>query len=110
VLVDVHEAPIPIDGEKRIGDRFDDVFDGRACFAPHPRQLKLRLDPGKQLAARERLGQVIVRAGLQAFDLRVLADTGRQQHDRQRASLVAGAEAADQAEAVQIGHHDVGND
>ena len=49
-----------------------------ACFCR--RALQLRLDARHQLARRERLDQVVVRAGVQAVDARLVAGA-RRQHD-----------------------------
>jgi hypothetical protein len=48
---------------------------------PRPRQLQLPADTRGQLARRERLDDVIVRAGDEPLDRRLLARASRQEHD-----------------------------
>ena len=56
-------------------------------LAPHPRHLQVGVDPGDQLARRERLGQIIVGAGVQSFDARLFAGPRGEQDHRQIAQL-----------------------
>ncbi len=71
---------------------------------------QLRFDAGDELARRKRLDDVVVRACLKSFDARFFAGASRQHHHGH--SRVAGvfAELAKQLEAVELRHHDVGDD
>ena len=79
--------------------------------SPLPPQLELGLDARDQLARRERLDQVVVGARVQPFDARLVAGA-RRQHDRpeRRQCASVRAQRAQQLEAVQPGHHHVGQD
>ena len=61
-----------------------------------------------QLARAEGLDQVVVGAGAQAFQPRFFAGARRQQDQRHAAGGRIGAQRRQQREAVQLGHHDVG--
>ncbi len=76
--------------------------------APDPGQAQIDLDPGQQLPRRERLGQIIVGAGAQALDLGLLAGARREEEDRDLAQRRIGTQCGQQAEAVQLRHHHVG--
>ena len=54
----------------------------------------LRVDPREQLARAERLDEIVVGAGLQAFDARLLAGARREQDHRERSSVAASARSA----------------
>jgi hypothetical protein len=60
-----------------------------------------------ELARRERLGEVIVAADLEAVDAVDLVVLGRQEHDRHRAAARIRAQAAAHLDAVELGHEDV---
>ena len=47
------------------------------------RQAQVRFHAGEQLARGERLDQIVVGAGVEAFDARLLAGARREQDDRQ---------------------------
>jgi hypothetical protein len=64
----------------------------------------------EQLARRERLDQVVVRAGIESLHARFLSGPGRQKHHRDIAELHIGADRAQQTEAVEAWHHHVGQD
>ena len=67
-----------------------------------------RLDPAHQLAQAERLGQVVVRAELEADDLVDLVVAGGQDEDRRLRA--GGAQPAQDLEAVDAGQPDVEHD
>ena len=62
--------------------------------APQPRQLELRRHAGEQLAGAERLDQVLVGAGAEPLDARLLAGPRREQDDRDRRGVAASARIA----------------
>ena len=76
-------------------------------LAPQAGHLDVRLDPGDQFARAERLDEVVIRAGLHVLDARFLAGAGREQDDRHFAQPRIGTQRAQQAEAIQPGHHDI---
>ena len=77
-------------------------------LAPHARQLELRPDAREQFARAERLDEILISAGIQALDSRLLARACRQQNDRDRASPFVGADRGQEAEPIEPGHHHVG--
>ena len=85
-LVDVIGTAQHGDRDRGVGEQVRHPLGVTALEGPHPRLQNLRLDPGEQLARRERLDQVVVGAGVQAFDARLLAGPRRQQDHRHRAA------------------------
>jgi hypothetical protein len=81
----------------------------RALRRRDPRAPHQRIEPGSQLAERERLGQIVVAAGPQAAD--PLVDVAERAQDQDR-RLVAGlAQRRDDAEPVDAaGQHAVEHD
>ena len=77
-------------------------------LAPDARDFQQRVDAGHQLARAERLDQVVVGAGLQALDPRLLAGSRREQNDGDGRQRALSPQRAHQAEAVELGHHHVG--
>ena len=73
----------------------------------HRRAAQRRLDAAAELAHRERLGDVVVGAELEAEHLVDLLGLGRQHDDRHRAR---GAQPPAHLEAVEVGHHHVEHD
>ena len=71
-------------------------------------QLQVGPDPGQQLAAVERLDQVVVGPGRQPFDARVFPRPGREQHDGHGPGPGIGTQLTQQAKPVQVRHHHVG--
>ena len=67
-------------------------------------------DTGQQFLGAERLDQIVVGPGLHALDPALLARAGRQHDDRQAAGARVGPQCSQQAEAVEPGHHHVGQD
>ena len=66
-----------------------------------------RLDPRHQLARGERLGDVVVRAHLQALNAIILRGARRQEDDRNHAQRGILPQPAAEIEAVSAGHHNV---
>ena len=105
-LVAEHRQELVL-GARRLLGRGARLFGG----SPLPAHLELRLDARDQLARRERLDQVVVRARVQPFDARLVAGARRQHDDRDRRQLRrSAADAPHQLEAVQRRHHHVGQD
>ena len=75
---------------------------------PYPVEFEVRPDAGQQLAGRERLDQVVVGAGLQPLDGRVVARAGREHDHRDVHRGRVLAHGGEQAEAVEHRHHHVG--
>ena len=82
-----------------------------SCTDPAgPVELEVGADPGEQLAGGERLDQVVVGAGLEPLDGALLAGARRQHDDGDRHRGRVGAQRGKQPEAVEVGHHHVGED
>ena len=75
----------------------------------HPRTPQHGVDPGKQFAGGEGLGQVVVGAHLQADDAVGLV-VARGEHQHRRGLVLADAQLAAEQQAVVAGHHDVEDD
>ena len=81
------------------------------CSMARARDLThLRVDPREQIARRKRLDQIVVGRGGQALEPRLLAGARRQHDDRNRAEVRVGTQLPQQAEAVELRHHHVGDD
>ena len=74
----------------------------------HLPDLELRADLCHELLGGERLDDVVVGARRVAVDARFLAGARREQHHRQLRGLQPGAQLLEQAEAVQLRHHHIG--
>jgi len=72
-----------------------------------PRTLHQRVEPGHELREGERLRQVVVAAGLQAFHAIVDGPFRAQDEDRRRHAALA--KRVDQGQPVALGEHDVDN-
>ena len=71
----------------------------------------MRADPGHQLARRERLGQVVVGAGIEPLDARLPRPARAEaDHGVSLRSASSARSALQQREAVEPRHHDVGED
>ena len=66
-----------------------------------------RLDPRQQLAGGERLGDVVVGAGLERGDLVLLLGARRQQHDRDVLGALVGAQPPREGQARDARQHPV---
>ena len=71
-------------------------------------ELEVGPDAGKQLSRAERLDQVVVGAGLEAFDDALLSGPGGDHDDRNMERRRVLMERFEQAKAVQSRHHHVG--
>ena len=87
----------------------DEVRDPQQLLGPRdagaPEQ---RAEPGEQLVERERLGEVVVGAGIQARDAVGDLVAGRQHEDR--GAALARPQPPAHGEAVEDRHHDVEDD
>src|ERR1700722_4628224 len=70
----------------------------------------MRIDSGNQFARAERLHKVVVRASLQTFYTAFFTRARREQNDGDLTERWIVAHSAEQAEAVEPWHHDVGED
>ena len=70
----------------------------------------MSLDAGQQFTGAEGLDQIIVGAMLHAFDAGFFAGAGGKQDDRNSSGLWDPPQFMQQAEAVQVRHHHVGQD
>ena len=66
-----------------------------------------RLDAGQQLARRERLGDVVVGAALEAADLVLLLGSGGEHDDRNLLRVLRALQRAGQLEAAHVGQHPI---
>jgi hypothetical protein len=77
-------------------------------FTAQLRHLQVRPDARLQLARAERLDQIVVGAGVHAFDAALLA-RARGEHDHRRVARArVGAQRAQEPESVEPRHHHVG--
>ena len=81
--------------------------EGRLGLPAHPIQREDPFDPGDQLARGERLGQVVVGAGLQRLQPGFLARAGAQQDHRHRAHPWIRAQRCEQGHPVAPGQQGV---
>ncbi len=96
------------------GDAYGRVFEDtgepqgvRFLDGSHLRAQHLRLDARDQLTAGERLYQIVVSAGLQPFDARLLAGTSGHEDHRHCAGTLVFPKCVQQLEPVETRHHDV---
>ena len=90
------------------GDQLDAAgFHNLATLGTRPGPAQHGADARQQLVGTERLGQVVVRAGVQPGDPVGLGGAGGEHDDR---DLALPPQQAEQLEAVQTGHHDVEQD
>src|SRR5579872_1970690 len=73
-------------------------------------KLYLGLDASRQFARAERLHEVIIRTGMDAFEFVVLACARRKENKWSLLKRRIGAQFAQQAETIQPGHHHVAKD
>ncbi len=70
----------------------------------------LRLDTRQEIARRKRLHQIVVGRGRQALEASFLAGARRQHDDRHGVQVRIGAQLPQQAEAIELRHHHIGDD
>jgi len=75
-----------------------------------PRDGELRVDARDELVRREWLDDVCIGTAVETLYRRLLARARRQQHDRYRLGARISTEGAHEAEAVEAGHHHIGQD
>ena len=109
-LVGVVRSPQDRDGDRRLPEDLGKPLRVRLLAGPDLGAQDLRVDPRAQLTCGERLHEVIAGARLQAFDARLLAGTRRQQDHRDRGRGRICLQFLQQLEAVEPGHHHVGDD
>jgi hypothetical protein len=83
---------------------------GALHLFPGARQLDVGGDAGEQLPRRERLDEVVVGARLEPLARGLFAGPGRDQDHGEGGERGVGPDLAEQAEAVEPGHHHVGQD
>src|SRR5688500_7065068 len=94
-----HRAALEVDAQIA---RVDGLF-GRRSGTHHLGTAQRRLDAAAELAHRERLGDVVVGADLEAEDLVDLVVLGREHDDR---DLAAGPQPAADLDPVELWKHD----
>ncbi len=111
-LVPEHGEELVFHGVGALGlrSRGHEVAHRQRLDRPRAREARAAAHPRQELAARERLPQVIVGARLEAFDSSLVAGPGRQHDDRNLGGGRVAAHLAQQAEAVEPGHHHVCQD
>src|SRR5579871_2720881 len=78
------------------------------CVASNAGHLEVRVYARYELAGGERFCQIVIGSRIQAFDPGFLAGARRQYDDRKITQVVIAPKLAQQAEAVEARHHDVG--
>ena len=113
--VEIGERPVRIGHPHHHRRVLGHVAEARLAFpqiarrlAPKPRHLEIGVDAGDQFPRGEGLRQIVVGAGVEAFHARLLAGPRRQHDHGQVAQRRVGSQLAQQAEAVEARHHDVG--
>ena len=77
-------------------------------FTTQFRQFEIGTDPGKQLARREWLDEIVVGPGLQALDARIRSRAGREHDDGHRPQGRVPPDLARERDPVEERHHHVG--
>jgi len=79
-------------------------------LAPHARELEMGGHAREELAGAERLDEIVIRARLEPFDRGLLSGARREEDHRECAGGLRLAERAEERQAVEARHHDVGQD
>ena len=99
-----------VDQVKRLVQRVEQGRAPASVVAAQPGELHVGPDPGQQFGRGERLDEVVVRAGLQALDRRLLPGPGGQQQHRDLRRAQVRAQRRDQRKAAEAGHHHVADE
>ena len=71
---------------------------------------ELRVDSGEEIASRKRLDEIVVGGSREPFEAGFFAGPGRQQQHGDGSQVRVSAEFSQQAEAIELRHHDIGDD
>ena len=107
-LVGLQHGALVVGDEEPFLEGIDQGAPEPGLPVPEPGHFQVRAHPRQQFHRGERLGQVIVGARLQARGRCLFPGPGGQQHHRDRRGARVGAQGGHQAQAVQAGHHHVG--
>ncbi len=108
--VDLHDGAVVVDQVKRLVQRVEQGRAPASVVAAQPGELHVGPNPGQQFGRGERLDEVVVRAGLQALDRRLLPGPGGQQQHRDLRRAQVRAQRRDQRKAAEAGHHHVADE
>ena len=107
-VVDLEHGAVEVEDEQGVVQAVGDRPAPRGILAARRGPLEVARDPRPQLEHRERLDQVVVGPGAQGRAGLVLTGPRRQQHDGDAGQGRILPDRVDQAVAVELGHHHVG--
>jgi hypothetical protein len=109
--VDLDDGPgVRVEDVEGVLQRVDQRAPPGRLVVAQPGQLQVGPHARQQVVRGERLGQVVVGAGLQPLDRGPFPRPRRQQHHRHRCGGRVGPQGGEQPEPVEARHHHVGQD
>ena len=109
-VVDLYDGAVLVADEERLLQRVDQRSAPAGLMVAQPRQLDVGADSGQQLRRGEWFDEVVVGAGLQAFDRGFLPGARGQQQNWYGCGSRLRPQRRDQLQSVHAWHHDVADD